>query len=161
MSHGKIHNNGVSHETVVSFSCNSGFKPLGYLQIKCLDGIWNESSPSCIGPVTLFNPLHYHISFLSVLLYHYHYALFLFNSNYTCHLWVIVKCRLSFPLFNKENDIAAYERITTNHSKVILACRACVILAGECLVFSLQKLWPPSLILWQGKAREGKKFAKK
>ena len=33
------------------------------LQIKCLDGIWNESSPSCIGPVTLFNPLHYHISF--------------------------------------------------------------------------------------------------
>ncbi|CAH3037426.1 unnamed protein product [Pocillopora meandrina] len=49
LSNGKIHNNGVSHETVVSFSCNSGFKPLGSLQIKCLDGIWNESSPSCIG----------------------------------------------------------------------------------------------------------------
>ena len=63
LSNGKIHNNGVSHGAVVSFSCNSGFQPLGSLQIKCFDGIWNESSPSCIGPVTLFNPLHYHISF--------------------------------------------------------------------------------------------------
>ena len=97
------------------------------------------------------------ISFLSVSLYHYHYVLFLFNSNYTCHLWVIVKCRLSFPLFNKGNDIAAYEWITTNQSKVILACKAGVILAGECLVFSLQKLWPPSLILWQRKAGEGRR----
>ena len=67
LSNGKIHNNGVSHGAVVSFSCNSGFQPQGSLQIKCLDGIWNESSPSCIGPVSLFNPLHYHISFF----YHY------------------------------------------------------------------------------------------
>ncbi|CAH3037421.1 unnamed protein product [Pocillopora meandrina] len=49
LSNGKIHNNGVSHGAVVSFSCNSGFQPQGSLQIKCLDGIWNESSPSCIG----------------------------------------------------------------------------------------------------------------
>ena len=97
------------------------------------------------------------ISFLSVSLYHYHYVLFLFNSNYTCHLWVIVKCRLSFPLFNKGNDIAAYEWITTNQSKVILACKSGVILAGECLVFSIQKLWPPSLILRQRKAGEGRR----
>ena len=67
LSNGKIHNNGVSHGAVVSFSCNSGFQPQGSLQIKCLDGIWNESSPSCIGPVSLFNPLHYHdIFFISI-----------------------------------------------------------------------------------------------
>ena len=53
LSNGKIHNNGVSHGAVVSFSCNSGFQPQGSLQIKCLNGIWNESSPSCIGPVSL------------------------------------------------------------------------------------------------------------
>ena len=34
-------------------------------------------------------------------------------------------------------------------------------MAGECLVFSLQKLWPPSLILWQRKVREEKKFVRR
>ena len=75
LSNGKIHNNGVSHGAVVSFSCNSGFQPLGSLQIKCFDGIWNESSPSCIGPVTLFNPLHYHISFF----YQYYYIIIIMH----------------------------------------------------------------------------------
>ena len=69
LSNGKIHNNGVSHGAVVSFSCNSGFQPQGSLQIMCLDGIWNESSPSCIGPVSLQSIA------LSYLFYQYHYII--------------------------------------------------------------------------------------
>ncbi|PFX33886.1 Sushi, von Willebrand factor type A, EGF and pentraxin domain-containing protein 1 [Stylophora pistillata] len=49
LSNGKIHNNNISHEDLISFSCNSGFQIQGPQQIKCLDGKWNDSSPSCIG----------------------------------------------------------------------------------------------------------------
>ena len=48
-SNGNLHNNQTKHGTVVSFSCNSGFKLKGLRQIMCVDGKWNGSSPACKG----------------------------------------------------------------------------------------------------------------
>ena len=48
-SNGNLHNNQTKHGTVVSFSCNSGFKLKGVRQIMCVDGKWNGSSPACKG----------------------------------------------------------------------------------------------------------------
>ncbi|CAH3145902.1 unnamed protein product, partial [Porites lobata] len=49
LRNGKIHNNGNENGALVSFSCNEGFKLQGLRQIKCVQGIWNGSIPTCEG----------------------------------------------------------------------------------------------------------------
>ena len=48
-SNGNLHNNQTKHGAVVSFSCNGRFTLKGSRQIVCLDGKWNDSSPTCQG----------------------------------------------------------------------------------------------------------------
>ncbi|XP_078348103.1 sushi, von Willebrand factor type A, EGF and pentraxin domain-containing protein 1-like isoform X1 [Oculina patagonica] len=49
ISDGTVHNNGTSHGALVSFSCKKGFQLKGSQRIMCLDGKWNETSPTCKG----------------------------------------------------------------------------------------------------------------
>ena len=49
LRNGKIHNNGNENGALVSFSCNEGFKLQGLRQIKCVQGKWNGSIPTCEG----------------------------------------------------------------------------------------------------------------
>ena len=47
LRNGKIHNNGNENGALVSFSCNEGFKLQGLRQIKCVQGKWNGTIPTC------------------------------------------------------------------------------------------------------------------
>ncbi|KAL9989297.1 hypothetical protein ACROYT_G003831 [Oculina patagonica] len=49
LSDGKVHNYGINHGSLVSFSCNNGFQLKGSQQIMCMDGKWNGISPTCKG----------------------------------------------------------------------------------------------------------------
>ena len=49
LSDGRVHNNGINHGTLVTFSCEKGFQLKGSQQIICMDGKWNASSPACKG----------------------------------------------------------------------------------------------------------------
>ncbi|XP_073244349.1 sushi, von Willebrand factor type A, EGF and pentraxin domain-containing protein 1-like isoform X2 [Porites lutea] len=46
---GKIQNNDIKHSALVSFSCNDGFQMNGSRILKCIDGKWNGSAPTCKG----------------------------------------------------------------------------------------------------------------
>ena len=61
-SDGKIQNSDIKHGALVSFSCNDGFQMDGSIILKCIDGKWNGSAPTCKGLTTfcssvVFNPL--------------------------------------------------------------------------------------------------------
>ncbi|XP_073243400.1 CUB and sushi domain-containing protein 1-like [Porites lutea] len=49
LRNGKIHKNGNENGALVSFSCNEGFKLQGLRQIRCVQGKWNGSIPTCEG----------------------------------------------------------------------------------------------------------------
>ena len=59
---GKIQNNDIKHGALVSFSCNDGFQTNGSRILKCINGKWNGSAPTCKGlrnfpPSFVFIPL--------------------------------------------------------------------------------------------------------
>ena len=49
LRNGKIHNNGNENGALASFSCNEEFKLQGLKQIRCVQGKWNGSIPTCEG----------------------------------------------------------------------------------------------------------------
>ena len=59
---GKIQNNDIKHGALVSFSCSDGFQTNGSRILKCINGKWNGSAPTCKGlrtfpPSFVFIPL--------------------------------------------------------------------------------------------------------
>ena len=46
---GKLKNNDIKHSALVFFSCNDGFQMNGSIILKCIDGQWNGSAPTCKG----------------------------------------------------------------------------------------------------------------
>ena len=46
---GKIQNNDIKHGALVSFSCSDGFQTNGSGILKCINGKWNGSAPTCKG----------------------------------------------------------------------------------------------------------------
>ena len=46
---GKIKDNDIKHSALVFFSCNDGFQMNGSIILKCIDGKWNGSAPTCKG----------------------------------------------------------------------------------------------------------------
>ena len=49
---GKIQNNDIKHGALISFSCIDGFQMNGPRILKCIDGKWNGSAPTCKGLTT-------------------------------------------------------------------------------------------------------------
>ena len=64
-SDGKIQNNDIKHGALVSFSCNDGFQMKGSRILKCIDGKWNGSAPTCKGLTTFRSSLLF-IPFISL-----------------------------------------------------------------------------------------------
>ena len=65
LSDGKIQNNDIKHGALVSFSCNDGFQMKGSRILKCIDGKWNGSAPTCKGLTTFRSSLLF-IPFISL-----------------------------------------------------------------------------------------------
>ena len=49
LSDGRVHNDGINHGTLVTFSCQKGLQLKGSQQIICMNGKWNGSFPTCQG----------------------------------------------------------------------------------------------------------------
>lgn len=62
---GKIQDNDIKHSALVSFSCNDGFQMNGSRILKCIDGKWNGSAPTCKGLRTFPSSLVF-IPFISL-----------------------------------------------------------------------------------------------